>query len=65
MSIGFNPLPPTPKPFEHLLWRVKKDSREAQAVVWVFAHGRELRVSVGTRRNLIGRVPTQMPSYSR
>jgi hypothetical protein len=45
--IGFRPTPPPVPPVEHVLWIVRKDIREARALVRVMPHGRELRCFVG------------------
>ena len=35
-----------PAPPEHLVWRLEKDSRVAEARVRIYPHGRELRIVV-------------------
>jgi hypothetical protein len=46
MTIGFQPWPSPVPPVEHLLWRLRKDGRVAEARVREMAHGHELRISV-------------------
>jgi hypothetical protein len=44
--MGFQHSDPIVPPSEALLWRVTKDTCNAQAVVRLLPHGRELRVTV-------------------
>ena len=46
MSIGTGAKRSPPAPLEHLLWRVSKGTRIAEARLRLMAHGRELRVTV-------------------
>jgi hypothetical protein len=46
MAIAFRPAPTQPPPLEHVLWRVTKDTRCAEARLRLMAHGHEFRVTV-------------------
>jgi hypothetical protein len=47
VSVGFRPPTPSTPPIEHVLLIVRKDNREARALVRQHPHGRELVVMVG------------------
>lgn len=47
MRVRLLDLPPPQRPIEHVVWRLTKDARIAEAVVRIYPHGRELRVTVG------------------